>query len=235
MGAKRKPGPDGVERAPHPHEHSGRGVAAGWVRTQAERTTDAVKSFAETIPRAGKSTLLAVIDLLPLKPDSPYSTKLLRHYVEGSGEPYELEDIPEQWQNWIVATTKAKPGRHPNLNPYNSGIYDLRHSLGHFDVVVTRQENSEARIYEIQDVYKFGFVRHDRDQRGRHGFTLGQLNESTIHLLGLALPTATHWNPGGFREKWEIGKSGRETILYVPQQVLAQEGRPFKVHGKFTR
>ena len=237
MGARRKPGPDGTEIAPHPNAHSDWSVAPllGWVRTQADRTEEAVKSLGAAAYGTGKSTLLEILDLLPLKPDSPYSTRLLRHYVEGSGEPFELVDIPEPWQKWIVTATKAKPGRHSNLNPYNSGLYDLRNSLGHFDVIVTRQENSKIKIYEIVDVYEFGFIPHDRNQRGRHGFPLGQLNDTTIHMLEFVLPTAQHRNPGGFKERWEVTKSGKETILYIPQSVLAQEGKSFKVHGKFLR
>jgi hypothetical protein len=236
MGARRRPGPDGTGTAPHPDDHSGwSGELLGWVRTQADRTAEAAESFSETVSGTGKSALLGILDVLPLKPDSPCSTRLLRHYVEGSGEPYELVDIPEQWQKWIVAATKAKPGRHPNLNPYNSGIYDLRNSLGHFDVIVTEQEDSRIRVYEIEKVYEFGFKHHDRDQRGRHGFPLGQLNETTIHLLEFVLPSAQHWNPGGFRERWEVTKAGKESILHIPQSVLAQQGKPFKVHGKFLR
>jgi hypothetical protein len=236
MGAKRRPGPDGSDAASYPDGFSQwSGVALGWVRSQVDRTPEVAKSFGHRALGTGKSTLLGILDLLPLKPDSPFSTKLLRHYVEESGEPYELVDIPEQWQDWIVTTTKARPGRHTNLNPYSSGIYDLRNSLGHFDVVVTQQKNSKVRIYEIEDVYEFGFIRSDKNQRGRHGFPLGQLGENTTHVLEFVLPSEEHRNPGGFKERWEVKKAGKETILYIPQEVLAQQGKPFKVHGKFLR
>jgi hypothetical protein len=236
MGAKRRPGPDGSDTASYPDGLSQwSGVARGWVRTQVDRSAEAAKSFGQTALGTGKSTLLGILDLLPLKPDSPFSTRLLRHYVEGSGDAYELADIPEQWQNWIVTATKARPGRYPNLSPYNSGIYDLRNSLGHFNVVVTQQKNSTVRIYEIEDVYEFGFDLNDRNQRGRHGFPLGQLGENTAHMFEFALPPEEHWNPGGFKERWEVKKAGKETILYIPQEVLAQQGKPFKVHGKFLR
>jgi hypothetical protein len=236
MAAKRKPGPDGSHTASHPGGISQwSGVALGWVRNQVDRTAEEAESLERHALGTGKSTLLSILDLLPLKPDSPFSTRLLKHYVEGSGEPYELGEIPEPWQDWIVTATKARPGRHADLSPYNSGIYDLRNSLGHFDVVVTQQRNSQVRIYEIKDVYEFGFIRSDKNQQVRHGFPLGQLGENTIHVLEFMLPSEEFKNPGGFEEKWEIRKVRKETILYIPQQVLAHQGTPFKVHGSFQR
>jgi Protein of unknown function (DUF3396) len=53
-----------------------------------------------------------------------------------------------------VKSTKGRPGKHSNLNPYNSGIYDLCNSLGHFDVVITERKGSRLKTYEIQD--RFG-------------------------------------------------------------------------------
>jgi len=154
--------------------------------------------------------------------------------VEETGDPYDLGTIPKEWQQWIVKATKAKPGRHPNLNPYNSEIYDLRNSLGHFDVVVTLEKGSRLKIYEIQDTYEFGYIKNDKSQKGRHGFPLGELSDSTLKALRSLLPTEEHQNPGGFRERWEIKKVGKETFLYIPQEVLASIGKPFKVHGKFV-
>ena len=49
------------------------------------------------------------------------------------------------------------------------------------------------------------------------------------------LPTEEHQNPGGFKERWEIKKIGKETILYIPQEVLASVSKPFEVRGKFER
>jgi hypothetical protein len=232
VGAKRKPGP---LSASSDQSNDWTPVALGWMRTQADRASESVKAVAERVSATGKSTLLGILDLLPLKPDSPFSTKLLRHYVEGSGEAYELGEIPEQWQDWIVKATKAKVGRHQDLSPYNSGIYDLRNSLGHFTVTVSQPKNSKSKLYQIEDIYAFGFIRNDRDQRGRHGFPLGQLSETTTHTIQFLLPHTEHRNPGGFSEKWEIRKAGKETTLFIPQDVLAQQGKPFRVHGKFQR
>jgi hypothetical protein len=170
----------------------------------------------DTISGKAKSTLILLLDQLPLKPDAPYSVALLRHYVEGTGDQYDLGNVPKQWQDWIVKATKARPGKHPNLSPYNSGIYDLRNSLGHFDVVVTERKGSARKNYEIQDTYEFGFIKNDKSQKGRHGFPLGDLSDSSLKVLQSLLPTEEYRNPGSFRERWEIKKVGKETILYIP-------------------
>jgi hypothetical protein len=182
----------------------------------------------------GKSFLLTIIDLIPIKPDTPYSTALLKHYVKGSGSLYTLEDIPAEWQNWIVKATGAREGLHKELDPYNSGFNDLRNSLGHFDVTVTKLTGGH-KSYTISDTYRFGYLVNDRYQRGRHGFPLGQLDDSTIKMLQKLLPSTEYQNPGGFKERWEIKKVGKETILYIPQQYLASQGREFPITGNFVR
>jgi len=181
----------------------------------------------------GKSVLLTIIDLLPVKPDSPYSTALLKHYVEGSGEPYELKKIPGEWQDWIVKTTRAKTGVYKELDPYNSGLYDLRNSLGHFDVTVA-ERTDKRKEYTITDTYCFGYMENDKYQKGRHGFPLGQLDDKKIELLRKLLPKTEYQNPGGFKEHWEIKKVGKDTIIYIPQQFLVSQGKEFQITGKFV-
>jgi hypothetical protein len=48
----------------------------------------------ETVSGHAKSVLLSLVDWLPFKQASPFSTALLKHYVERSGDPYTLVDIP---------------------------------------------------------------------------------------------------------------------------------------------
>src|SRR5262249_619042 len=84
-----------------------------------------------------KSLLLTIIDLFPFKQDSPISTAILKHYVEKSGEPFEIEPVPKDWQDWIVKKFSNKPGFHKDVSGYGVGLYDLQHSLGHFDLNVT--------------------------------------------------------------------------------------------------
>jgi hypothetical protein len=189
--------------------------------------------------RHGKSLLLSVLDLLPIKADSPHSTALLKHYVEASGDPYELKEIPIEWQDWIVKGTKGKPGIYKGLSPYNVGLYDLQHALGHFDVRVKANADG-TRTYVISDLYRFGSKRNDRRQQGRHGFVVGDVSESSLRVIRTLLPSTEYENPGGFKERWEIktvhyrdGKS--QTILFVPQQFLVEQGREFAVRGEFTR
>jgi hypothetical protein len=188
----------------------------------------------DTISGHGKSVLLSLLDLVPFKKASPFSTALLKHYVERSGDPYTLVDIPREWQDWIIRTTGGRPGLHRELSPYNSGLYDLRNSLGHFDVEVKYNKDG-TKTYVISDVYEFGFARNDKTQRGRHGFPLGDLSSWEISAIRKVLPEDEYTNPGGFRERWEIKIVGKETLLFIPQQFLAQQGKPFKVDGSFTR
>jgi hypothetical protein len=182
----------------------------------------------------GTSTLLSVVDSLPFKAQSPISTALLKHYVERSGRLYTIDPIPEAWQDWIVRTVGRRVGRHCDLNPYNSGLYDLRNSLGHFDVDVSTT-TGDRRLYAIFDNYHFGWTKNDKRKRGRHGFPLSALSEWQIETAKMLLPDDEHLNPGGFTERWEIKKTGKETVLYIPQQVLANQGEPFEVRGRFVR
>jgi hypothetical protein len=205
-------------------------TAGGWI-----------DSAVETAGRAGrfmsgqsKSLLLALLDQLPVKQDSPWSTVLLRHYVEGSGDPYTIDPIPTEWQDWIVKMTHGRPGSYADVNPYNSGLFDLRNSLGHFKLVVTRVHGGKTR-YSISDTYEFGFKKKDKSQTGRHGFPIGDLSDSELQIARRLLPAGKYRNPGGFDETWEIRRVGKETILFIPQQFLEEQGTKFPVAGEFER
>jgi len=182
-----------------------------------------------------ESVLLSLLDWLPFKQSSPFSTALLKHYVERSGDAYTLATIPGAWQAWIIKATGGRPGMHRNLNPYNSGLYDLRNSLGHFDVEV-KINNDGTKTYAIsKDSYHFGFIPNDKTQRGRHGFPLGNLGEWETATIRDYLPQNEYMNPGGFKERWEIETVNNETILFIPQKFHAKKGTLFKVTGSFTR
>ena len=202
-----------------------------------EWSSSAGKWIDESTEIAGghaKSLGVTLLDLIPFKESSPFSTALLRHYVDRSGEPYALEDIPEEWQDWIAKATHGRVGAHKDLNPYNSGLYDLRNSLGHFRVDVEANKDG-TKTDSISDTYEFGFIKHDRAQRGRHGFPLGDLGPWQRDRLRGLLPSDVYSNPGGFKERWELKTVGKETILFIPQQYLARQGKAFRVTGRFVR
>jgi hypothetical protein len=203
---------------------------SGLARDLRRREFEVAVRGARFVPGVAKSFVISVASLL--KSDTPRSAEMLKHYVEGSGKPYELKDISKQWQDWIVKQTSGTPGVHKDLFPYNAGIGDLRNSLGHFDVAVTRNADG-SRTYEITDKYAFPPTEHDTEQKGRHGFPVTERQREQI--LDVGLPTGTWRNPGGFDESFEIKKVGHEYILYIPQQVLAENGTPFEVKGSFTR
>ncbi len=197
----------------------------------------AVTELARAGPKAygtPKALALDLLDLLPVKPGSPLSLALFRHYVKGSGEPYVLQDIPEPWQKWIERATKRRVGRF-ELSSYNSGLYDLRNSLGHFRVTVSAAPDGRLRIFRIDDVYQFGFRPNDVEWRGQHGFPLSHLSPESIARLRQFLPDIEYRNPGGFTETWEIVSTKKETVLHIPRQFLERVGVPFPVHGQFTR
>ena len=197
--------------------------AANWMSDATDRLTG-----------YSKSVLLTILDVLPLKEDSPFSTALLKHYVERSGKPFQLENIPVEWQEWIVKATGKRLSVHKELNPYNSGLFDLRNSLGHFNVTV-KLGQGEIRTYVISDVYQFGFKKNDKGQTGRHGFPIGNPSAWQLAAARRLLPNKEYVNPGGFNEKWEIQTNGKETLLLIPQQFLAEQGKPFDVNGSFER
>jgi len=256
MGCGKKPGPDCLHRHKrkikdgtlHPHKSPKPGVlGTSTAQAKTEATEDharpgdwssAVKDWfnraGEKASSNSKSFLLTLMDMVPFKESSPFATAFLKHYVERSGEPYTISSVPVPWQDWIVKATHARPGMHKDMDPYNSGLFDLRNALGHFDVEVKANEHG-TRTYFISDVYEFGFKKHDKKQQGRHGFPLGNMSSWQLAALRKMLPSTEYKNPGGFKEHFEIRSIGKETILFIPQQYLAEQGKPFKVTGTFTR
>jgi len=190
--------------------------------------------FSQKIHQAsqyGKSFLIQLFDAIPFKQKSPISTALIRHYVEGSGEPVSLAEVPKEWQDLVVRQTHGRPGKYRGLSSYDQGVYDMQNAFGHFDVDVTRMGKGE-NLYSISDYYVFGYKKNDR--QSRHGFPL-DLSERMQSVVKAMLPTETYQNPGGFEEKWEIKKVKKETILFIPQQFLEQNGVPFEVRASFRR
>jgi hypothetical protein len=205
-------------------------TAGGWIDSAEEAAGRAGKYMSGH----SRSLLLTLLDTLGLKEDSPMSTAFLKHYVEGSGDPYVIDAVPAEWQDWIVKATHARPGAYRDLNPYNSGLFDLRNSLGHFRVDVIRLAAGRNR-YTISDVYEFGYKKKDKGQTGRHGFPIGNRTDTELQIARSLLPTSTYKNPGGFNEKWEIKRVGQETILFIPQQFLDEQGKKFDVTGAFDK
>jgi hypothetical protein len=201
--------------------------------------SDAMLHFAMNMPGVMKSGLVWVAN--KCKMHQPFSAGFLQHYLEGSGKPLDVSDvgpIPEQWQEWIAKKTKGVPGRH-HLDPYHSVplITDMKNSLGHFDVIVSQSPDSSKKIYEIEKrEYHFGFKPHDKGHTGQHGFELQHWSEHEVKEAQYFLPVEKFHNPGGFSEKFEIRKDHQHHwVLFVPQQVAAQAGKPFAVHGRFER
>jgi hypothetical protein len=82
---------------PHPHSPAGKHFLY----------SDVLLDIGLRMPGMGKSLLLSVVSKYQ-KVGQPFSTALLRHYVEGSEETFDLSEIgpiPEQWQVWIVKET----------------------------------------------------------------------------------------------------------------------------------
>lgn len=229
--ASPRPGPTGITLA---------GISchaiSAWdeTRKSISKIGDQLSSLTRVGVGHGKSVLLSIVDLLPIKQDSPISTDLLKHYVKRSGATYTIDPVPSEWQDWIVKSVGKRRGKISSVSPYNSGLFDLRNSLGHFDLKVTEVGKGKIQ-YDISDVYQFGHTPNDKNQRGRHGFPLGTLSETQIAMIRKLLPDGTYHNPGGFDERWEIKVIGKETTLLIPQQFLSEQGVPFEVRGAFIR
>ena len=233
-GRKRKPGIVSAGNAPPLSDKLKRDPVCFRSPQPSDGVDGPVRGLGSPIWARGESALSWLLDLVlvPVKPKSPFSTVLLIHYVEATGKTFELDKIPEDWQRWIVKATEGRIGVHKSLNPYNSGLYDLRNSLGHFDVTVI-QNSDGTKTYNISKPYHFGWKQRDRLQQGRHGFPLGKLGETQIAFMKRLLPEGEYWNPGGFHEHWEIAWAGRQIYLYIPQSVLDRHGRAFIVYGSF--
>jgi hypothetical protein len=191
------------------------------------------------MPSVGRSALVQILSK-HFDVKQPYSTALMKYYVQGSGDPFDLNKmgpIPSDWQVWIEKQTGGKVGKH-SLNPYNAKPFmpDLKNSLGHFDVVIGATPSSSVKTYRIQkDSYKFGFKPHDTHHTGQHGFELPFMTDSEATNLRGLLPTRRYHNPGGFSEMFELKKVHGKWTLHIPQQVLANVGTPFPVYGEFKR
>ena len=90
-------------------------VASGWI----DSATETASRAGQYMSGHSKSLLLTLLDQLPVKQDSPISTALLKHYVEGSGASYVIDPIPVEWQDWIVKHTHGRPGSYRDVTPYN--------------------------------------------------------------------------------------------------------------------
>jgi hypothetical protein len=200
--------------------------------------SDSMVRIAMHLPSAVKSTLVWIGN--KCKMQQPFSAGLLQHYLEGTGTQLDLSDIgpvPDLWQEFIVKETKGTLGRH-HLDPYHSKplITDMKNSLGHFDVIVSAKADSTQKIYLIEKKqYHFGFKPHDRRHTGQHGFELQNWSDRDVEEARYFLPVQKFHNPGGFSEKFEIRKVHHHWVLFIPQEIASQAGKPFAVHGRFER
>jgi hypothetical protein len=170
---------------------------------------------------------------------APLSSKLLQHYVEGSGEPYRLENIPDAWQHWIVAEVRRRhlaTGRPHEMKAYHHRApYDLRHTLGTFSLQIV-PAGGRGRRYLLSDMYQFEYDCTKRDPTtNRHGLLLQGWSDQDATKLASLLPARTYKHRCGFHESFALEKQKEGYFLLIPQQVLAEIGRKFPVTGEFTR
>ena len=59
------------------------------------------------------------------------------------------------------------------------------------------------------------------------------MSDDRISAIQSLLPTGHYQNPGGFKERFEIRRVGKEAVLFVPHEFLAKNGKPFDVRGEF--
>ncbi len=180
-------------------------------------------------------TVLSFVDsslnTLGFKQESPFASDFFTHYLAGRGDSLKV-DIPGEWKDWIISEVGDKTGTF-RLNPYDSEIFDLKNSLGYFDVEVLENEDG-SKIFKLHDKYEFAFAKNDLSEKGRHGFSVGELDEETIKKLNEKfLPKRTFANPGGFEERFEIKTIGDKTYFFIPQEWLDENGYPYTIEGEF--
>jgi hypothetical protein len=140
-------------------------------KSLASHGQDLVKSAAEHVESVANTTLgeskslgLTLVNMLiGNAPERAQAVELFRHYVESQGTPYELEEIPQQWRDWIVKQTKGRPGNYKNLNPYGKGMYDLQNALGHFDVKVAKGKDGKKTYTRRRRLQRAAVERHQGD------------------------------------------------------------------------
>jgi hypothetical protein len=236
---------------PNPHSPAGK----HFDYSQHREWGNAVLDWGMRLPGWGKWSAATVLEeILKFRGvEVSVQMALLRHYVRGSAEPYDLNKnlggIPEAWQVWIVNATKGIPGTHPHINGEEAqvaGLDDLSDSLGHFTVVVSEKSGTSAKIYEIKkegkEQYQFGSTPHDPERRHRHGCRI-PLPDSWVSFLRSHLMPTRMYDYG--HSKWDeqfnlawrrIGKTNRWAWhLDLPWYVMVKIGKPFNVYGKFER
>lgn len=230
-GRSRFPGPTSGyvhDKIPHPDSPAGRHADWGNI----------LLSVGIHLPSMGKSLLLALLPKYK-KVNKPFSSALMQHYVQGSGEPYDLKEvgpIPDEWQVFIEKETSGIPNEY-DLSAYKPKplMTDFKNSLGHFHVKVTAKVGSNLKVYEITKDYHFGFKPDDVDRQGQHGLELDGMSYDDVKELKDWLPTTKYQNPGGFSEGFEIKQVRGVWTLFIPQELLVHSGKPFQVTGQFTR
>ena len=171
--------------------------------------------------------------------DAPLSTKLLQRYVEGEATPYVLDEVPLDWQEWIlkdIRRRRLKEGGPYEMRAYHhQAPYDLRHTLGTFQLRFGPAITGRV-WYRLTDTYKFDYDCSKRDpQSNRHGLLLKGWKKERIDTLREHLPTGAYKHKCGFTERFAVERQKEGHFLLIPQVVLADLGREFPVRGEFTR
>jgi hypothetical protein len=166
--------------------------------------------------------------------DYDISADLLRHYMSGRGEEYQL-DMPQEWAEKIASKYK-KVGTWKDVSSYTWEIPDMKNSLGHFDLT-TKEIAGGGKLYLVTDKYHFPYKPKDKWEQGRHGFEVAffaMLPKEAQAKINEALAQLGTWqNPGGFTEKFEVKKIGGNWTFMIPQQFLADHGVDYSIKSSF--
>ena len=160
-----------------------------------------------------------------------------RYFISDGKTPYELTEIPADWQDWIVKQLKnKKDGKQHPLSPYNDGPADLRETLGGFNVEIIKNSDG-TRTYKISDTYNFEFTPEEIKKKTQHGRVVEWMGPTTIRYMNNYLATLGEYDypDGKTKEKFEIKKLAKGNTLILPQKWLLENGLPFPVKGEFTR
>ena len=224
----RKPGPlcgSNSKEFPDPGTSTlAKNPPPGTVDDRVRDFLDEAVEYTKETPKWVTWLVLSALQLAGVKSDAPSTIRFFKHYLSEEGEDLDLDPVPPLWQDEIGKRYKGRSGKL-KVNPYNWGVFDIQNTLGHFDLMITREKDGSTS-YEIEDYYQFPY-KDDAGKIIRHGF---EVDAEQAQTLRSRLPTRVY----KYDQKFEIVKLGKKTYFYLPTEWLQQNGTAFKVKGKFN-
>ena len=193
---------------------------------------------ADRIVGEGKELAVTTLDsalvAVGFKPYGAEMRTTIQHYVEGTGEPLDIGEIPQEFVDVIMEQTGGNPGTY-EINPYTTRDYAVTHAFGHFYVSIPE----EGSTGYMTDYYDFSMGSHSVAQGGAHGFQVASMPDEAVYVANNHVLPSTEFKSTGGKEierveltNVQVGDEQR-TILFIPSEVLDKAGKPYQIRGTF--